>query len=43
MSPPCNEKFELPDGLDFLSDIQDYFEYILRKYGQNNNNPSIRI
>ena len=22
-----NGKFELPDGLDYVSDIQDYFEY----------------
>ena len=23
-----NDKFELPDGLDSVSDTQDYFEYI---------------
>ena len=26
-----NEKFELPDGLHSVLDIQDYFEYILKK------------
>ena len=27
-APTWNDKFELPDGLYSLSDIQDYFEYI---------------
>ena len=27
-----NDKFELPDGLNSISDIQDYFECILKKY-----------
>ena len=32
MSPPTwDEEFELPDGSYSVSDIQDYFEYILRK------------
>ena len=26
-----NDKFELPDGLYSVSDVQDYFEYILKK------------
>ena len=26
-----NEQFELPDGSNSVSDIQDYFEYILKK------------
>ena len=30
-APTRNEEFELPDGSYFLSDIQDYFEYILEK------------
>ena len=25
-----NDKFELPDGLNSVSDIQNYFEYILK-------------
>ena len=28
--PTWNDKFELPDGLHSVSDIQDYFEYILK-------------
>ena len=35
--------FELPDGSYSVSDIQDYFEYILKKHGEKTNNPSIRI
>ena len=27
-APTWNDKFELPDGLYPVSDIQDYFEYI---------------
>ena len=38
-----NEKFELPDGSYFISDIQDYFEYIIKKYQAVTDNPPIRI
>ena len=34
---------ELPDGSYSISDIQEYFEYILKKHGENVDNPSIRI
>ena len=30
-APIRNDKFELPDGSYSVSDIQDYFEYILKK------------
>ena len=30
-APTWNDKFELPDGLYSVSDIQDYFEYIFIK------------
>ena len=30
-TPTWNE--ELPDGSHSISDIQDYFEYILKKHG----------
>ena len=30
-SPPWNGKVELPDGSYFVSDIQNYFEYIIKK------------
>ena len=38
-----NEEFKLPDGSYSVSDIQDYFEYILKKHGENTNKPSIQI
>ena len=42
-APTWNEEFELPDGSYSISDIQDYFEYILKKYSESVDNPSIRI
>ena len=42
-APTWNEEFELPDGSYFVSDIQDYFEYILKKHETVTDNPSIRI
>ena len=30
-APTWSEEFELPDGSYLISDIQDYFEYILKK------------
>ena len=29
-APTWNEEFELPDGSYFVSDIEDYFEYIIK-------------
>ena len=42
-APTCNDKFELPDGLYSVSNIQDYFEYILKKHGENIDKPSVQI
>ena len=42
-APTWNDKFELPDGLYSVSDIQDYFEYIFKKHGENVSKPSIQI
>ena len=42
-APTWNDEFELPDRLYSISDIQDYFEYILKKHGENIDNPSIKI
>ena len=42
-TPAWNDKFELPDGLYSVSDIQDYFEYILKKQGENSDKPSVQI
>ena len=49
--PTWNKEFTLPDRSYSVSDIQDYFEYILKKHGEkinNNNNddndkPSVEI
>ena len=42
-APTWNDKFELPDGSYSVSNIQDYFEYILKKHGENIDNPSVNI
>ena len=42
-APTWNDEFELPNGSYLISDIQDYFERISKKHGENINNPSIRI
>ena len=38
-----NDKFELPDGYCTISDIQDYFEYIIKKHETMTNNSPIEI
>ena len=35
-APTWNEEFALPDRSYSISDIQDYFEYILKKAGRKN-------
>ena len=42
-TPTWRDEFELPDGSYSISDIQDYFEYILKKHSENVDNPSVRI
>ena len=42
-APTWNDKFDLPDGSYSVSDIQDYFGYILKNHGENIDNPSVRI
>ena len=42
-TPTWNDKFELSDGWYSLSNIQDYFEYILKKHGENTDKPSGHI
>ena len=42
-APTWNEEFDLPDGSYSVSDIQDYFEYIIKKHEAVTDNPSIRI
>ena len=41
-TPTWSDEFKLPDGSYLISDIQDYFEYILKKHNENIENPSIR-
>ena len=42
-APTWSEKFKLPNGSYSISDIQDYFEYILKKRSESVDNLSIRI
>ena len=42
-APRWNDKFDLPVGSYSISNIQDYFEYILRKHGKSTDNPSVEI
>ena len=38
-----NDEYELPDRSYSVSDIQDCYEYILKKHAESIDNPSIRI
>ena len=40
-APTWNDKFELSDGLYSVSDIQDYFNYVFKKHGEDK--PSVQI
>ena len=42
-APPWNGEFRILDGLYYMSDIQNYFKYILKKHEKVTNNPSIGI
>ena len=42
-APTWNKEFELPDGSYSVSDIQDYFKYMLKKHETVTDNPSIMI
>ena len=41
-APTWNNKFELPDGWYSVSNIQDYFEYSIKKLETVTDNPLIR-
>ena len=41
-APTWNDTFDLPDGSYSTVDIQDYFEYIIKKYETLTENPPIR-
>ena len=38
-APTWNDKFELPDKSYSVSNIQDYFECILKRHGESTDNP----
>ena len=42
-SPIWKEEFELSNGSYSVSDIQDCFEYILKRHREKTVNPSTRI
>ena len=42
-APTWSHTFDLPDGSYSVADIQEYFEYILKKNSESVDNPSIRI
>ena len=42
-APTWCDEFALPLGSYSISDIQDYYEYILEKHSENVDNPSIKI
>ena len=42
-APTWNDKFELPNGSYFASNIQDYFEYIFKTHGENIDKLSVKI
>ena len=41
--PTWNDKFELPDVSYSISDIQDYFNYVIKKHETFTDNPLIKI
>ena len=42
-APTWNDEFNLPNGSYSVSDIQDYFEYILKKHETIADNPPVQI
>ena len=42
-APTWNDTFDLPDGSYSISDIQDYFEFIIKKHETLTENPPIQI
>ena len=43
LAPTQNKESKLPDGSYSVSDIQDYFEYIMKKHRENTDKPSVQI
>ena len=43
LAPTWNDTFDLPDGSYSIADIQDYFEFIIKKHETLTENPSVQI
>ena len=43
LAPTWNDNFDLPDGSYSIFDIQDYFEFIIKKYETLTENPPVQI
>ena len=43
LAPSWNDTFDLPDGSYSISDIQDYFEFIIKKQETFTENPPVPI
>ena len=42
-APTWNDTFDLPDGSYSIADIQDYFEFIIKKHETLTENPPVQI
>ena len=42
-TPTWNDTFDLSEGSYSISDIQDYFEFIIKKHGTLAENPAVQI
>ena len=42
-TPTWNDEFDMLDGSYSVSDIQDYFEYIIKKHETISNNPLVQM
>ena len=42
-APTCNDAFYLPDGFYSIADIQNYFEFIIKKSETLTENPPVKI
>ena len=42
-APTWNDEFDLPDGSHSIADIQDYFEFIIKKQETLTENPPVKI
>ena len=41
-APTWNDEFKLPDGSFSVSDVQDYFKFILKKHKENIDKPPVK-